>query len=124
MRRMKREIGAAIKADMRKLITDVGNSIVTELSKKDVKEAFWHLNGWYQKVAKMQARPCRQTMEHQTYKQVKLYAEQAAYGEAFPANGTPFTIGGNQLNDGELRAAVSLLSHGRCRGASENGQIT
>ncbi len=57
-------------------------------------------------------------MEHQTVKQEELYVERAAYGEAFLANGTPFAIGNNQLIDGKLRAVVSLLSHGRCKGAS------
>jgi hypothetical protein len=46
-RRMKHKIGAAIKADKCKLTTNVGNLIIAELSKRDVKEAFWHLKGWY-----------------------------------------------------------------------------
>ncbi len=76
-----------------------------------------HLKGWYWKAVETQARACHQTMERQTDRRVELYAEQAAYGKVFPANGTPFTIGNNQPNDGKLRAAVSLLSHGRCRDA-------
>jgi hypothetical protein len=79
---------------------------------------FRHLKGWYRKAAETQARPCRQTMEHQTNKREELYAEWAAYGKAFPANGTPYAIGNNQSIESKLRAAVSLLSHGRCRGAS------
>ncbi len=47
---------------------------------------------------------------------MELYEERDAYGEAFPANRTPFAIGNNQLSDGKLWIAVSLLSHGRCRG--------
>jgi hypothetical protein len=65
----------------------------------------------------MQARPCRQMMERQTIEQEELYAERAAYCKAFPANGTFFAICNNQPIDGKLRAAVSLLSHSRCRGA-------
>ncbi len=57
-------------------------------------------------------------MEHQTYKREELYAERAAYSKAFPANGMPYAIGDNQPIESELRGAVSLLSHGRCRGAS------
>jgi hypothetical protein len=57
-------------------------------------------------------------MEHQTDKQKGLYVEQAAYGTAFPANGVPYAIGNNQPNENELRATVSLLSHGRCGGTS------
>ena len=83
-----------------------------------MKEAFRHLKGWYRKATEMQARPCRQTMEYQTNKQKELYAEWAAYGKAFPANGMPYAIGDNQPIESKLRAAVSLLSHGRCGGAS------
>jgi hypothetical protein len=57
-RRMKRKIEAAIKADKQKLTAEVGNSIVAEFSKGDVKEAFRHLKGWYRKATEMQARPC------------------------------------------------------------------
>jgi hypothetical protein len=113
---MKRKIKAAIKADKRKLTAKVGNSIVVELAKRDVKEAFWHLKRWYQKAVEMQARPCRQTMEHQTDEQEELYAERAAYGKAFPVNGMPYAIGNNQSIESKLRAVFSLLSHGRCRG--------
>jgi hypothetical protein len=46
-RRMRREIEAAIKADKQKLTAKVGDSIIVELAKGDVKEAFRHLKGWY-----------------------------------------------------------------------------
>ena len=57
-------------------------------------------------------------MESQTDEQVELYVERDAYGAEFPANGTPFKIGDNPPSEGELRIAVSKLSHGRCGGAS------
>ena len=57
-------------------------------------------------------------MERQTNKRVELYAEQAAYGEDFPENGTPFKIDDEPPSEGELRTAVSQLSHRRCGGAS------
>jgi hypothetical protein len=63
---MKRKIGTTIKADKRKLTADVGDSIIAELAKGDIKETFRHLKGWYRKAAEMQARPCRQMMERQT----------------------------------------------------------
>jgi hypothetical protein len=44
-RRMKGKIGVVVKADKCKLTTNVGNSIVTELAKGDIKEAFRHLKG-------------------------------------------------------------------------------
>jgi hypothetical protein len=114
---MRHEIKAAIKADKQKLTAKVGNSIIAELAKGDVKEAFWHLKGWYRKATEMQARPCRQTMEHQTNKREELYSERAAYGKAFPANGMLYAIGVNQPCESKLQAAVSLLSYGRCKGA-------
>ncbi len=46
-RRMKRNIGAAMKEDKRKLTANVSNSIVMELAKGNFKEAFWHLKGLY-----------------------------------------------------------------------------
>jgi hypothetical protein len=114
---MKRKIKATIKADKQKLTAKVGNSIVAELAKGDVKEAFRHLKGWYRKATETQVRPCQQAMERQTDKWEELYAERAAYGKAFPANGLPYAIGNNQPIESTLRAAVSLLSHGWCGGA-------
>jgi hypothetical protein len=46
---MKCKIGAVIKADKCKLTADVGNFVIAKLAKGDVKEAFRHLKGWYQK---------------------------------------------------------------------------
>ena len=65
-----------------------------------------------------QARPCRLTMKRQTVKCKELYAESEAYGVGFPANGTPFPIADAPLLGGELRTAVSQLSHNQCGGAS------
>ncbi len=113
-RRMKREIKAAIKADKRKLTAKVGNLTVAELAKGGIKEVFRHLKGWYRQAADTQARPCRQTMEHQTDKREELYAERAAYSGAFSANGMPYAIGNNQPIESKLQAGVSLLSHGWC----------
>jgi hypothetical protein len=56
-------------------------------------------------------------MERQTHKREELYAEWAAYGATFPANGVPYAIGNNQPIISKLRAAVILLSHRWCRGA-------
>ena len=53
-------------------------------------------------------------MESQTNEREELYLERAAYGAAFPANGVPYAIGNNQPIESKLRAAVSLLSYGRC----------
>ncbi len=75
--RMKREIGATIKAVKQKLTAKVGNLIVPELAKGDIKKAFWHLKGWYRKAAETQARPCRQMMERQTYEWEEPYAKRA-----------------------------------------------
>ena len=117
-RRMKREVRAALKADKTRLTAEVGESIVSELSSGNVHEAFRHLKGWYRSASETQARPCHQTMERQTDERVELYTERAASGAEFPGNGTPFIIDDNPPSDGELRTAVSQLSHGRCGGAS------
>ncbi len=91
---------------------------MSELGKGNVHDAFRHLKGWYRTASEAQARPCHQTMEHQTDEQVELYAEQDAYGAEFPANGTPFGIDDSPPSEEEYRTAVSQLSHGRCGGAS------
>jgi len=118
VRRMKREVHAALKEDKWRLTAEVGENIVSELGKGNVQEAFQHLKGWYRTASEAQARPCHLTMERQTDERVELYAERDAYGTEFPANGTPFGIDDNPPSDEELRIAVSQLSHGRCGGAS------
>jgi hypothetical protein len=93
--RMKCKVSPAIKSDKGKLTADVSNLIVSKWSKGEVKDVIRHLKGWYRNAAEMQARPCHQTMEHQTDERVELYGERAAYSKAFLANGTPFAIGDN-----------------------------
>ena len=116
--RMKRKVQMALKVDKSWLTAKVGESIVLELSKGNVQEAFRHLKGWYWTASETQARPCHQTMEWQTIERKELYAEREAYGIGLPANGTPFPIADAPPLEGKLRTAVSQLSHSRCRGAS------
>ncbi len=97
---MKREIHQALKADKQRLTADVANQIVADLGARKVREAFRHLKGWYLAAAETQAAPCPQTMERQTEERVALYAKQVAYGESFPANGTPFKIRDEEPTEG------------------------
>ena len=101
--RMKREIHTALKADKQQLTADVGERIVAKLGAGNVKEAFRHLKGWYCAASETQAEPCPQTVEHQTDERVALYARLEAYGERFPANGTPLDIRDNNPTEGEIR---------------------
>jgi len=116
--RMQREVKAVLKANKSRLTAEVGERIVLELREGKVQEAFGHLKGWYRNASETQAKPCHQTMELQTDKRVELYAERVAYGEEFPENGTPFGIDNDPPSEGELRTAVSQLSHDRYGGAS------
>jgi len=118
VRRMKREVKAALKADKTRLTTEVGENIVLELSSGNEQEALRHLKGWYRSASETQPRPCHQTMERQTDERVELYAERVACAAEFPENGTPFITDDNPPSEGELRTAVSQLSHGQCGGAS------
>jgi len=111
-------VKAALKADKSWLTAEVGEHIVSILYDGKVQEAFCHLKGWYQNALEAQAKPCHQTLERQTDERVELYAKRAAYGLRFPANRTPFAIDKDPPSEGELRIAVSQLSHGRCGGAS------
>ena len=104
---MKRKVQAELKANKSWLTAKVGESIVSELSKGNVKEAFRHLKGWYRTALETQSRPCHQTMERQTVERKELYAERAAYGVGFPANGTPFPIADAPPLKGKLRTVVS-----------------
>ncbi len=113
-----REVKAALKADKSWLTAEVGEHIVSELCDGKVQETFRHLEEWYRNALETQAKPCHQMMECQTDEQVELYAERAAYGMGFPANGTPFAINNDPPLEGELRTAVFQLSHGWCGGAS------
>ena len=90
---------------------------MTEIREGKVQEAFRHLKGWYRNTSETQAKPCHQTMERQTDEIVELCAKRAAYGKEFPENRTPFGIDNDPPSKGDLRTAVSQLSHGRCGGA-------
>jgi hypothetical protein len=116
-RQMQRKVKAALKADESRLTAKVGERIMSELREEKVQEAFRHLKGWYLNASETQAKPCHQTMERQTDERVELYAERAAYGAEFPANGTPFKIDDDPPSEDELQTAVSQLSHGQCGGA-------
>ena len=115
---MKQEISGGIKADKRRLTAKVGERIAAELEAGNVQEAFLHLKGWYRAASETQLAPCPQMMERQTNERVQLYAKRVAHGEKFPQNGDPFNIGDDIPTDGELRAAVVQMSHGRCGRAS------
>jgi len=115
---MKHKNHRALKADKQQLAADVGKRIVGELGAGNVQEAFCHLKGCYWVALETKAAPCPQTTERQTDKRVELYVRRAAYGESFPANGTPFEIRDNEPSEGEIRAAVMEMSNGRCGGTS------
>ena len=117
-RRMKREINGAIKVDKQRLTAEVGDQIVAELNEGRVHEAFRHLRGWYRAASETQSAPCPQTMARQTRERMELYAKRVSYGANFPNNGEPFDIGDGIPTEGELREAVTKMSHGRCGGAS------
>jgi hypothetical protein len=70
---MQNAIHAALKVDCMARTAQVGESIITDLAKGNVHQAFCHLKGWYQGATETQARPCLQTMEKQTAEHVNLY---------------------------------------------------
>ena len=77
---MQRAIHAALKRDRVARTAQVGESILTELAKGHVHEAFRHLKGWYREASETQARPCFQTMERQTVERVELYQRRDSPG--------------------------------------------
>ena len=79
VRWMQRKVKLALKADKSWLTANIGERIMLELCERKVQEAFRHLKGRYRNTLETQAKPCHQTMECQTDKQVELYAKRAAY---------------------------------------------
>ena len=70
-----REVKAALKADKSWLTAEVGEHIVSELCDGKVQETFRHLEEWYRNASETQVKPCHQTMECQTIKQVEQMAQ-------------------------------------------------
>ncbi len=78
----------------------------------NVHEAFCHLKGWYRAASNTQAKPCHQTMEHQTTEQVSLYAQRQLPGNLLPINAVPVEINDAIPSDSELRGVVGELMNG------------
>jgi hypothetical protein len=116
--RLHHQIGASLCKDRADRTAHVGALIEVELAGGNVQEAFCHLNGWYWAASDTQAKPCRQTMEHQTLERVDLYARRDSPGNTLPINVAPTEINDNVPSDGELRGVVGKLNNGRAAGAS------
>ena len=118
--RMQRTIHAALKKDHAARTAQVGESIIAELVKGNVHEAFRHLKGWYRSATEMQTRPCIQTMEKQTMERVNLYRQRNSPGPPLIINVGLLTgeIWDDRPTNGEIRAAVAELTNGRSAGAS------
>ncbi len=91
--------------------------IESELTGGNVQEALCHLKGWYRAASEMQAKPCYQTLEHQTLERVDLYARRDLPGNPLPINTTPVEINDDPPSDGKLRQVVGKLTNGRAAGA-------
>jgi hypothetical protein len=85
--------------------------IKSELTGRNVQEAFCHLKGWYWAASKMQAKPCYQTLERQTLERVNLYAWRDSPGNPLPINVSPVEINNDAPSDGELRQVVGKLTN-------------
>ena len=99
-------------------VASVGSEIEAELAGGNVQEAFRHLKGWYRAATETQAKPCYQTMEHQTSERVDLYSRRQSPGDPLPILVDPIEINDNQPCDGEIRSAAGQLTNGRAAGAS------
>jgi hypothetical protein len=80
---MQRAIYAVLKVDHTAHTAQVGESIVADLAKGNVHEAFHHLKGWYQEATETQCRPCFQTMEKQMEECADLYPCRSTGGRAY-----------------------------------------
>ncbi len=70
---MQHAIHAVLKTDRTARTAQAGDSIVTDLAKGNVHEAFCHLKGWYRAATETQARPCFHTIKRQTVECIDLY---------------------------------------------------
>jgi hypothetical protein len=116
--RMQCTIYAALKVDHTARMVQVGESIVTNLAKGNVHEAFHHLKGWYRAAMETQARPCFQTMEKQTAEHVDLYPRRESPGPPVAVNIEPVDVLDDAPTNGEIQVAVSKLTNGCSAGAS------
>ncbi len=115
---MQRTIYASLKVDRTVHTAQVGKSIVANLAKGNVHEAFLHLKGWYQAATEIRARPCFQTMEKQTAEHVDLYQQCKSPGLPVAVNVVPVDVQDDVPTKGEIWVAVSKLTNGRSAGAS------
>ncbi len=113
-----RQIGISLRKDQADRTSRVGTMIESELTGGNVQEAFCHLKGWYWAASEMQAKPCYQTLKHQTLELVDLYARKDLPGNPLPINITPVKINNDAPSDGKLRQVVGKLTNGRAAGAS------
>jgi hypothetical protein len=117
-RRLHRQIGKSLRTDRADHTLSDGTLIKSELTMGNVHEAFRHLKGWYRAALETQAKPCRQTMDHQTAERVGLYTRRQLPGEPLPINIDPVDINNATPSNGELRVAVGELTKCRAAGAS------
>ncbi len=119
-RRMQRAIHAALKKDRPARTAQIGESIVAELAKGNVHEAFRHLKGWYREASETQVRPCFQTMERQTEERVELYRRRDSSGLPIILDHAEMRaeIRDDTPDEEEIRAAVRELTNGRSAGVS------
>ena len=116
--RLTRRIQASLKQDQVDCAASVGSSIETELAGGNVQEAFRHLKGWYRAATKTQAKPCYQTMDHQTSERVDLYARRQSLGDPLPINIDPVAVNDGTPTNGKIWSAAAQLTNGRAAGAS------
>ena len=117
---MQHTIHAALTKDHTARTAKVGKSIVAEIAKGNVHEAFCHLKGWYWSATNMQAQPYYQTMEKQMLEHVKLYWRRDSLGPLVTINAGLLTgeIWDDTPNNGKIRVAVAELTNGHSAGDS------
>ncbi len=103
-------INSALKVDQAVQTAQVGNSIVAELPKENVQEAFHHLKRWCQTATETRAKPCFLTMEKQTVERVDLYRQRNLPGDPIVVTVNPTEVQDNTPTDGVIWVAMGELT--------------
>jgi hypothetical protein len=115
---MQHAIYVSLKVDRTAHTAQVSESIVADLAKGNMHEAFRHLKGWYRAATETQAQPCFQTLEKQTVEHIDLYQQRDSLGLPVAVNATPVDVRHDMPTNGEIRNAVTELTNRRSAGAS------
>ncbi len=116
-------VHSTLKVDRAAQTAQVSNSIVANLAKGNVQEAFRHLKGWYQMATETQAKPCYLTMEKQMAERIDLYRQRDPPGDPIVVTVGPPEVWDDTPTNGEIWVAVVELTNGWAAGVFRDAHV-